>query len=162
MTNIMTYDEIEIDYLSINHLRINNLIYFQSKIWKINEIDDFMLYLSNPSSNDIGVPISEINAILITPEIMSMCGFLVYEIEDTPQYYIGKDSIQTKITYQLFNEEFGIDIMLKVIMNYKLKNDEYFMEVLDVLDKGDKKLLWLHQIQNLFKDIYKFELIDID
>lgn len=155
----MFYDELEINYDNINYLKINNLVYFQSKIWKIYEIDDSMLYLSNPSSNNIGVPISEINTILITPEIMELCGFDINSVEDDLTYFIGKDIIQTKITYNLFNDEFGVDIKLTVVNDYDFINDEYFI---NSLYNEDGELIWLHQIQNLFKEIYNFELIDIE
>lgn len=155
----MHYDKIEINYDDISHLKLNNLVYFQSKIWKIYEIDDLMLYLSNPSSENVGVPICEINTILITPEIMELCGFTINSVEDSLDYFIGKDIIQTQITYNLYNEEFGVDIKLKVINDYDFINDEYFI---NSLQNEDDELIWLHQVQNLFKEIYKFELIDID
>ena len=41
----MFYDDVEIDFNKINNLKINNLIYFQSKIWKIYEIENDILYL---------------------------------------------------------------------------------------------------------------------
>lgn len=157
------YNNVEIDYKKINNIRINSLVYFKSTIWKIYDIDNDVLYLTNPSKENIGVLMNEIHPIIITPDIMELCGFKINSIEDEPLYYIGKNIIQTKTIYSLLNNEFGVDIKLKVIMNYELDDDNNLsLNKLSEISQDDTSLKYLHQVQNIFKDLYKFELIDIN
>jgi hypothetical protein len=159
MTN---YDTIDIDYKSINVISIGNVVYFNFSVWKIYDIENTMLYLKSPLKENIGVPIDDITPIILTPEIMYMCGFLLISTEYSPQYYIGKDLIQTKTEYHLFNDKFDIDMKLNIVMDYKLKEDQYFIDSINDINENSTNLLFLHQIQNLFKLYYKFELIDIE
>lgn len=158
-----TYDNIEINYTKINDIRTNNLVYFQSKIWKIYDFEGDVVYLTSPNKENIGVLNSEILPIIINQEIMELCGFKVTSNEDEPLYYIGKNIIQTKTVYTLINKEFDVDLKLKIVMNYELDtNNNFSLNTLSEISKDDKSLKYLHQVQNIFKDMYNFELIDID
>lgn len=158
-----SYDNVEINYTRINDIRINSLVYFKSSIWKIYDIENDVLYLTNPTKENIGVLIEEIHPIIITQEVMELCGFNIISQEDEPLYYIGKNIIQTKTIYSLKNEQFNVDIKLKVVLDYKFdENNNLTIDTLNLISKDDKSLKYLHQIQNIFKDLYNFELIDID
>jgi hypothetical protein len=159
---MINYDTIEIDYKSINIISIGNVVYFNSSVWKIYDIENNMLYLKSPLKENIGVPMDDVTPIILTPEIMHMCGFLLVSTEYSPQYYIGKDLIQTKTEYHLFNDKFDIDMKLNIVMDYKLKEDQYFIDSINEINENSTNLLFLHQIQNLFKKYYNFELIDIE
>ncbi len=158
-----TYDNVEIEYSKINDIRIGNLVYFKSIIWQVYDFEDDTVYLLSPNKENIGVLNTEILPILISPEVMELCGFKVFSNEDEPLFYIGKNEIQTKTVYTLKNSEFNIDLKLKVIMNYAIDaNNNFIINTLNEISNDDKSLKYLHQVQNIFKDMYKFELIVID
>ncbi len=158
------YNTVDIDFQSINNIGIGNVVYFQNTIWQIYDIEDDMIYIKSPGRTDMGVPKDEITPILLSPEIMMLCGFTISSQDSTPQYHIGVDIIQTKTQYTLYKEfsNFVIDMKLNVVMNYKLKDDEYFIDTISSLDTNDTNLIWLHQVQNMFRSLYKFELFEID
>ena len=156
------YDPISIDYSKVNNIRINNLVYFNQTIWKIYDIENDVLYLKNPDKSNVGALKNEISPVLITTDIMELCGFAVFSIEDDNQYYIGKDIIQTKVVYQLKKPQYDIDLKFKIVTDYKLdKNNQFILANIGEVDLAEKKMRWLHQVQNAFFDLYKIELVDI-
>ena len=158
----MNYDAIDIDYEKINEIRINNLVYFNESIWKIYDIENDVLYLTNPDKKNVGALKKEISPVLITTDTMELCGFTICSIEDDNQYFIGNDIIQTKIIYHLLKPAFDIALKFKIVTDYKLdKNNQFVLANMNEIDPSEKKLRWLHQIQNIFIDYYKFELIEI-
>lgn len=160
----MSYDPVDIDYQSINRISIGNVVYFQSTIWQIYDIEDDMLYMRSARRENMGVPKSEITPILLTPEIMMLCGFTIAGQESEPQYYIGKDIIQTKTQYVLYKDfpSVTVDMKLNIVMSYKLDKDQYVIDTINKIETSDSNLLYLHQVQNMFKQIYSFELFEIE
>jgi len=156
------YDPISIDYSKVNDIRINNLVYFNETIWKIYDIENDVLYLTNPEKLNVGALKNEISPVLITTDIMELCGFTVFSMEDDNQYYIGKDIIQTKVVYQIKKPQYDIDLKFKIVTDYKLdENNQFILANMSEIDPVEKKMRWLHQVQNAFFDLYKMELVDI-
>lgn len=154
------YNNMEIDFNSINDLRINNLVYFNDNIWTIYDIDqdNDILYLSCPNKNNLGVPSNEVHLIPINEEVMELCGFKMISDDSTPLYYIDTAYVQTKNEYVFINEQYKIDMKLNIINNYDIINGDIIIDEESI----DDSFIWFHQIQNMFFDIFGLELISVE
>lgn len=150
----------KIDFENINKIKIDNIVNYLGNVYTIYDIEDSILYLKNPDNSNIGVPLTEIRPILLTDKVMEMCGFDL--IEDPTTTYVGNTLVQTKTPYRLIKEEYGIDISVIIVIDYEWEdNDTFLIKTFDKIDKSDKKVRWLHQIQNIFTSIYGIELISL-
>jgi hypothetical protein len=151
----------KIDFDDINKIKIDNIVNYLGNIYTIYDIEDDILYLKTPDNSNLGVPLSEIRPILLTDKVMELCGFNL--IEEPTTKYIGQTLVQTKTPYRLFKEEYGIDMSVIIVIDYEWEeNDMFLVKTFDKIDQSDKKVRWLHQIQNIFKSIYGIELVSIN
>lgn len=151
----------EINFDDINKIKIDNIVNYLGNVYTIYDIEDDILYLKTPDNSNLGVPLSEIRPILLTDKVMEMCHFEL--LEEPTHKYMGDSLIQTKTPYRLINEEYGIDITVVIIIDYEWEDDDMFLvKTFDKIDSSEKKIRWLHQLQNVFKSIYGIELISIN
>lgn len=148
-----------IEYDKINQLEIGNLVQYNSNIYSLYDIDDKLLYLNNPDLKNIGIPKSEIRPVLLTDQVMITCNFeLVGEPENI---YIGDKLVQVRTVYSLKQNEWNIDFKVTIIVEYD-DLDPFLVQTFDKIDKGENKVKYLHQVQNIFKHFFGFELVTID
>lgn len=150
----------EIKFNEINPLSIGNIVQYNSEPYTIYDIDESgLVYLNNPDVKNIGIPESKIRPILITIQVMDTCNF---KIESEPEkIFIGDKLIQVRTDYLLKENKFDIDFKISVFTDYD-NDDPFLVNTFDKIDKGEEKIKYLHQVQNVFKKIYNFEMVSIE
>ena len=148
-----------IEYNKINQLEIGNLIQYNKEIYSLYDLDDKLLYLNNPDLKNIGIPESEIRPVLLTEHVMNTCNF---ELTAEPEnFYLGKDLVQVRTNYSLKPNKWKIDFKVTIVSDYN-DPDPFLVNTFDKIDKGEQKIKYLHQVQNIFKHFFEFELVTID
>jgi len=149
----------KIEFNNINFLKLGNLVQYNGEIYSIYDMDDNLVYLNNSELNNIGIPISEIKPVLITDLVMDACDF---RIDSEPEnIFLGDKLIQVRTNYALKQNKFDIDFKICIIIDYT-EPDPFLVKTFDKIDKGEHKIKYLHQIQNIFKHYYNFELITLE
>jgi hypothetical protein len=121
--------------------------------------DNGMVYLNNPDLKNIGIPESEIKPIAITDNVMNECKF---SLESEPEkIYIGDKLNQVRTNYVLKENEWGIDFKVCIVTDYN-QDDPFLVKTFDKIDKGEEKVKYLHQVQNIFKHFFNFELVTLE
>lgn len=148
-----------VEYNKINILKIGNFIQYKNNVYTIYDIDDGLIYLNNPDFENIGIPESKIKPVLITDNVMTTCNF---NLQAEPEkIFIGNKLIQVRTNYHLNDNQWNIDFKICIITDYD-NNDPFLVRTFDKIDKGEEKVKYLHQVQNIFKHFFKFELVSLE
>jgi hypothetical protein len=149
-----------VEYKEINQLKIGNIVQYQQNVYSIYDMEDNgMVYLNNPDLKNIGIPESEIKPIAITDNVMNECKF---SLESEPEkIYIGDKLNQVRTNYVLKENEWGIDFKVCIVTDYN-QDDPFLVKTFDKIDKGEEKVKYLHQVQNIFKHFFNFELVTLE
>jgi len=149
-----------VEYKKINPLQIGNIVQYQQNVYSIYDMEDNgMIYLNNPDYKNIGIPESEIKPVLITDQVMNACKFT---LESEPEkIFIGDKLNQVRTNYILKENEWGIDFKVCIVTDYN-EDDPFLVKTFDKIDKGEEKIKYLHQVQNIFKHFFNFELVTLE
>ena len=149
----------DINFLEINELKHGNMVQYNSNPYTIYDIDNNLIYLKSPDLKNIGIPFNLLRPILLTDNVMLACQF---ELKQEPEtIYIGVDLIQTKTTYELKKNDFGINFKVNVIIDYNEDNNPYLVKTFDKINNNDSSIKYLHQIQNIWYNEYKFQFLEV-
>lgn len=149
----------DFEFHIINELKIGNMVQYNLNPYSIYDMDEKLVYLSNVDLKNIGIPFSELKPILITDQVMDACEF---KIESEPEtIFIGDKLIEVKTKYKLKENDLKIDFKICIVMDYT-EDDPFLIKTFDKIDKDEKKIKYLHQVQNIFKHYYDFELIKME
>jgi len=148
-----------VEFNKINPLCIGNIVQYKKNPYSIYDMDDGLVYLNNPDTKNIGIPESEIRPVLVTDMVMDACKF---KLESEPErIFVGEKLIQVRTNYILIDTKLGIDFKICIITDYN-EDDPFLVKTFDKIDKGEKKIKYLHQVQNIFKHFFNFELITLE
>jgi len=118
-----------------------------------------LVYLNNPDLKNIGIPKSEIKPVIITDQVMDACKFT---IESEPEkIFIGDRLTQVRTNYVLMDNEWAVDFKVCILTDYN-DDDPFLARTFDKIDKGEEKIKYLHQVQNIFKHFFNFELVTLE
>lgn len=148
-----------LDFKEINVLSIGNIVQYMSDVYSIYDMDDSLIYLCNVDLCNIGIPVSEIRPVLVSDMVMDVCDFVIESVPET--IYIGDKLISVRTDYALNVNKFDIDFKISIVIDYD-NNDPFLVNTFDKIDQGETKVKYLHQIQNIFKHYYNFELITLE
>lgn len=149
-----------VEYKEINQLKIGNIVQYKQNVYSIYDMEDNgMVYLNNPDFKNIGIPESEIKPIMITDHVMKECKF---SMESEPEkIFIGDKLNQVRTNYFLKENDWGIDFKVCIVTDYN-QDDPFLVQTFDKIDKGEEKIKYLHQVQNIFKHFFNFELVTLE
>lgn len=148
-----------VEFQQINPLRIGNIVQYGKNPYSIYDMDEGLVYLNNPDMKNIGIPESEIRPVLVTDHVMDACKF---KLESEPErIFVGERLTQVRTNYKLIDTALGIDFKICIITDCD-DEDPFLVKTFDKIDKGETKIKYLHQVQNIFKHFFDFELITIE
>lgn len=149
----------KIEFNKINFLKFGNMVQYELNPYTIYDMDDKLIYLNSIELKSIGIPESEIRPILITDLVMDACDF---SIESEPEkIFVGAKLIEVRTDYTLRQNKFNIEFKISIVVDHS-EPDPFLAKTFDKIDKGEEKVRYLHQVQNIFKHFYNFELITIE
>lgn len=151
----------ELKYIEINDICTNNFVQYDNNIYSIYDMDSVLVYLTNPELPNIGVPMSKLRPIILSDNVMNVCGFNM--ICEPHIVYVGNDIVKTKTSYTFKpkHNKTNVDFKVTLVRDYDKDNDPFLVKALDQIDKTDTNIKYLHQVQNIYRMTYNNELLKL-
>lgn len=149
-----------VEFSKINKLQIGNIVQYNTDVYSIYDMDEMgLIYLNNPDLKSIGIPESKIKPVVIIDHVMDACNFKL--LAEPEKIFVGDKLIQVRTTYTLLENKWGIDFKVCIVTDYN-EEDPFLVRTFDKIDKGEEKVKYLHQVQNIFKHFFNFELVTLE
>jgi hypothetical protein len=151
----------KIKYEEINKICVGNFVQYNGNVYTVYDMEEDLIYLDNPDLQKIGIPYSKIRPILLNPHVMSTCCF---RIDGQPYViYSGTNKVKTFTKYVLDRERFkDFDFSVSVEIEYDMEKDiALVIDTLTELDPNMTKIQFLHQVQNVFRQVYGYNLLEL-
>jgi hypothetical protein len=149
-----------VEFSKINKLQIGNIVQYNTDVYSIYDMDEMgLIYLNNPDLKSIGIPESKIKPVVIIDHVMDACNFKL--LAQPEKIFVGDKLIQVRTTYTLLENKWGIDFKVCIVTDYN-EEDPFLVRTFDKIDKGEEKVKYLHQVQNIFKHFFNFELVTLE
>jgi hypothetical protein len=148
-----------IRYSDINRLAVNNLVQFNGSVFSIYDMEDDLVYLNNSDLNRIGIPYTEIRPILLSEHVMNACSFTLRDKPST--VYVGEDLIEARMDYVLRHDKLDVDFAVSIVKTY-YEDDLLLVKTVAELNDENRRIMYLHQVQNIFRMTYGFELLRLE
>ena len=149
-----------VEFSKINKLQIGNIVQYNTDVYSIYDMDEMgLIYLNNPDLKNIGIPESKIKPVVIIDHVMDACNFKL--LAEPEKIFVGDKLIQVRTTYTLLENKWGIDFKVCIVTDYN-EEDPFLVRTFDKIDKGEEKVKYLHQVQNIFKHFFNFELVTLE
>lgn len=149
-----------VEFSKINKLQIGNIVQYNTDVYSIYDMDEMgLIYLNNPDLKSIGIPESKIKPVVIIDHVMDACNFKL--LAEPEKVFVGDKLIQVRTTYTLLENKWGIDFKVCIVTDYN-EEDSFLVRTFDKIDKGEEKVKYLHQVQNIFKHFFNFELVTLE
>ena len=150
----------KIEFSEINPLKIGNLVQYDSNVYSIYDMDAGLIYLNNPDFKNIGIPEDKIKPVVINDMVMNTCNFTLQS--EPERIFIGEKLVQVRTDYSLKENKWNIDFKVCVFIDYEQDEDPFLVKTFDKINKNEEKIKYLHQVQNIFKHFFGFELVSLE